>query len=374
MDSSKKLNCMYLATFDPTISVTGTAVRGRMFLKFFAERYHTHLVHMKDKHGEGKDSTLISQLVSINSVEYSPWRYFLFSRTLYRLANKLLSRSKIDFIFADFEKAGWYASMLARKFGVPYIYNTHNVEYQRYISVAKTNPLRYAFVPYIYLIERTACRNALFTVTISEPDAQAFRRWNSHEKVFVLPAAFDESVINPHYSDKHSDVPIVLMVGNYRNAGNRAAAYAMFQDIIPKVLKRHSDTLFRFIGKGFPADIKHPNVQAAGFVDDLRSEYALATVIVAPITMGGGIKIKVVEALASGKFLVTTEKGIEGIDPAGFRNVCITDIEGFADAVSEAIQDTPPKTLNNWDTIASRFGIHGALLKLATHIESAIPR
>ncbi len=372
MDRHKKPRCLYLATFDPTVTATGTAARGHMFLRYFSERFDTHLVYMKEKHGEGKDEALEKRLASAHSVEYSPWRYFVFSQTLYRLAAEVLEQHECDFVFADFEKAGWYASMLARRYGVPYVYNSHNVEYQRYISVARTNPVRYALVPYMYLIERAACRNALFTVAISEPDAQAFRRWVPAEKVAVLPAAFDEETINPHYTEVEPDHPIVLMVGNYRNAGNRDGAYTAYRDILPRVLDQHPDAIFRFIGKDFPSDIRHLNVQAAGFVDDLLAEYAKATVVIAPITLGGGIKIKVVEALASGKTLVTTEKGMEGIDPSGMPNVHVVELDQFPAAINEAIQKRTPKTTDNWDAIADQYGTRGPLSHLADRIAHVV--
>jgi len=55
-----KKGILYLATFDPTVSATGTATRGKLFLRFFCEHYDTHLVHMKEKDEEGKDKSIVS--------------------------------------------------------------------------------------------------------------------------------------------------------------------------------------------------------------------------------------------------------------------------------------------------------------------------
>src|SRR5690606_15249928 len=124
-------------------------------------------------------------------------------------------------------------------------------------------------VPYMYYLERAACDNALFTVAISEKDAQTFRSWVPEEKGLVMPSAFDEDQINPFYEEDLAEPPVILMVGNYRNPGNREGAYLLRDRILPGVIDKHPEVVFRCIGKNFPEDIRHPNMQVAGFVDDL---------------------------------------------------------------------------------------------------------
>ena len=178
-----KKNVLYLSTFDPTVSASGTATRGKLFLRFFCKYYYVHLVHMKEVDSEGKDESLIEELADINTIGHSNLSYFLFSRKFYKAAKSVLTENKIDFIFADFEKAGWYAYLLGKKFKIPYIYSSHNVEYLRYIDFAKRNKLRYLFVPYMYFVEKKAIQNALFTIAISEKDATSFRPWISKSKI-----------------------------------------------------------------------------------------------------------------------------------------------------------------------------------------------
>jgi polysaccharide biosynthesis protein PslH len=365
----ERLKCLYLATFDPTVSATGTSTRGKFFLKHFCEHYDTHVVHLNEKHSEGRDHELISKLKSYQAIDYSPLSYFFFSRGLYRVAAAVLREHEIDFVFADFEKSGWYARLLSRKFGVPYIYSSHNVEYLRYIDVGKTNKIRYLLAPYMYLLEKRACMGAIATVAISDLDAGTFRKWVPPEKLVVMPCAFDEAAINPWYEETRTDPPIILMVGNYRNAGNLDGAYIAFRKILPEVLKQRPDVVFRFIGKDFPKEISHPNVESAGFVADLMREYAKAAVVIAPIMIGGGIKIKVIEALASGKPLVTTEKGMEGIDGSNLENLVICQVEQFAEKIVEFLKTSPPKTSANWSRISASYGTRSQLAELSDRID-----
>lgn len=365
----RKPVCLYLATYDPTASSTGTSTRGRLFLRDFVDRYETHLVYMREKEAEGRDLELRAQLASVTEINYSPWSYFFFSSKLLRAAREKLARYPARFIFADFEKAGFYAHCVSRKSGPPYIYNSHNVEYLRYLDLASRNPLRYFFVPYVYLLERIACRNALFTVSISEPDSRSFRRWTAADKVIVAPCAFDEDLMRPDSKGTEGDRPIVLMVGNYRNPGNRDAAYALVERIVPPVVERFPDVLFRCIGSNFPEGLTHPNVVSPGFVDDLLAEYARAWVVIAPISIGGGIKIKVIEGLASGKFVVATPKAMEGIRPDGLENLAIVPIDGFPGAIIDALEKRPRRTVRNWEVLSRGYGNKTQLAQLAERIE-----
>lgn len=367
----KKNRVLYLATFDPTVSATGTATRGKLFLRFFNEHYETHLVHIREKHNDGRDQQLINDLASVTTIDYSPAGYFLFSKRFFQAAKEALLSKQFDFIFADFEKAGWYAYLLSKKLGIPYVYNSHNVEFLRYIDFAKRNPLRYPLVPYMYHVEKKACQNALFTVAISEKDASSFRKWVPDEKVLAMPCAFDERQFSPFYQEEKSDPPVVLMVGNYRNPGNREGAYLLSEKIVPQVLKKHPDTVFRCIGRDFPTDIKQSNVEALGFVDDLMSEYKKASVVVVPITMGGGIKIKAIEGLASGKFVVSTPKGMEGIDTSNLENLQVLPIEQFANCINDVLTRHVGKTEANWDEVKGMFGTNHQLLQLKERIDAA---
>lgn len=376
---SQRASILYLATFDPTVGATGTATRGRLFLRFFSKNYETHLVHLKEQDTDGRDRRLVDRLASVQEIDYSKFGYFLFCPSLYKAAKKVLETKKVDLIFADFEKAGLYAWMLSRRFGVPYVYSSHNVEFLRYLDFAKRNPIRYLLAPYLYAVERLASKSSLFTAVISESDAAAFTRFVKTEKLLVLPCAFDEETFNPFFDETKEESPVVLMVGNYRNTGNRSAAEILCKVIMPEVIKKKPKAIFRIIGKNFPEELRHPNVQAPGFVQDLRAEYERATLVVAPITMGAGIKIKLIEALACGKFVISTPKGLEGIVVAGFENIRITSIAEFPDAIIDAIECQPVRTPRNWDVLRKAYGCQYQLgsfqhkidhiLKARTHTE-----
>jgi glycosyltransferase involved in cell wall biosynthesis len=259
--------------------------------------------------------------------------------------------------------------MLSKKFNIPYVYNSHNVEYLRYKEFGRTSPLRYPFVPYMHYLEKTACQNAELTIAISSKDAKSFQAWVSPEKLIVVPAAFDESAYNPFYKEIPTERPVVLMVGNYRNFGNREGARLLAEKVVPAVVERSPDVIFRCVGKNFPEDITHPNIQSAGFVNDLMDEYRRAHLIVAPIVNGGGIKIKAIEALACGKPLISTSKGLEGIDPDGLENLYEASIEDFADCIHSALSRPQGHTEKNWERIRAGYSIGEGMRKILNHLD-----
>ena len=367
-----KQSVLYLATFDPTVSSQGTSTRGKLFLQHFSEHYRTHLVHMREKDAEGRDEALMAQLASVAAVDHSTFGYFFLSAALYRAAAAVLRREPIDFVFADFEKAGWYAYRLSRRFGVPYVYSSHNVEFLRYLDFAKRNRLRYPFVPFMYLLERAACTHALLTVSISEDDARNLRRWVPDDRLLTLPCAFDQERFNPFYEAEETARPIVLMVGNYRNAGNREGARLLVRRVVPRVVERRPDVLFRFVGKHFPEELRHPNVEAVGFIEDLLTEYKRASVVAVPITIGGGIKIKVIEGLACGRFVISTPKGLEGVSSEGLVNLRVAKIDDFAQCILQALEHPAAHTTANWERLSESYGVRSQLSFLDEKIEAAL--
>jgi polysaccharide biosynthesis protein PslH len=370
---------LFLANFDPAVPGHGSATRGRLVLRFLAEHYDVHLVYFRDKGRSGAPDdglTDLAPLASVAAVEHTPASFFLFSRAFYAAASTVLRRTPIDFLFAEAEKSGLYASLLSRRFGKPYFYSTHNVEFQRYLTLAREKPMRLPFVPWVYLAEKRACRGALATLAISEGDAETFRGWVPPERVWTLALAFDEEVIHPFYVEAEPEAgsgpPVVLMVGNFAYGANRDGVYLVRDKILPGVLARHPETLFRFVGRDFPPDVRHPNVQVAGFVDDLLDEYRRAAVVIAPLTMGGGIKIKVVEGLAAGRFLVATPKAMEGIDAAGLEHLAVAPVEQLAERIAEAVDRRPGRFIGNWEKVSAAYGTRSRLQGMKERIEAAL--
>ena len=117
--------------------------------------------------------------------------------------------------------------------------------------------------------------------------------------------------------------PEIVFLGRLNIPHNDDAICSFIREAMPELVRRHPDITLRIIGKS-PSDALralvagHPdNVVLEGFVDDLTDVFARATVSLAPLRFGSGVKIKLLEALARGVPTVATTVSVEGIAVAG---------------------------------------------------------
>jgi glycosyltransferase involved in cell wall biosynthesis len=109
----------------------------------------------------------------------------------------------------------------------------------------------------------------------------------------------------------------LLFVGNFTHQPNRDAALWLVEEIMPAVLARQPGARLRIVGSSAPAEILALAGEAVEVISDAPSiepHLAAAAVVVAPVRTGGGMRMKVLQALAAGKAMVTTSRGSEGFD------------------------------------------------------------
>ena len=111
--------------------------------------------------------------------------------------------------------------------------------------------------------------------------------------------------------------PSILFVGYYRHPPNAEAAGWLVHEIFPLVRKDHPDAELVLVGAELPAELERnasEGVVAVGAVDDVSDYLERAAVVVAPIRSGGGVRVKVLDALGAGKAVVATPLAAEGIE------------------------------------------------------------
>lgn len=151
----------------------------------------------------------------------------------------------------------------------------------------------------------------------------------------------------------------VLYVGGY-NGANVEGLNRFLRNCWPEITRACPHAHLNVCGhiyRAFPAG-QFPQVNFLGHVIDIRSQYSEAELVVNPIWIGTGLKIKTVEALASGKPLVTTNKGIEGM-PSGIEKACIIAAldRDFSDGVIRLLTDAEMrlKTANAASVFAAGY-------------------
>ncbi len=165
--------------------------------------------------------------------------------------------------------------------------------------------------------ERRMLRRFDHVFCVTSQDSMLIRSLFHCRNAVYLPRGVDIPETIPAYKER--DPATLLFVGTFAHPPNVDAVLWLVNEIFPIVLKRYPDARLRIIGKHPPGELrdhalKQPQVEIHGFVDDIESFLLRASLFVAPLRFGGGVKVKILHAMAHGLPVVTTRIGKEGID------------------------------------------------------------
>jgi len=230
---------------------------------------------------------------------------------------------------------------------VPIVLNAHNVEHrllQQRAAVERHAAAR-AFlrlqVPLLRRYEIEACRNAAAVLACSEADGATLRALAPLTPVHVVPNGVD---LDSHQPLPPTQPKQLVFVGQMGWFPNREGVEWFLAKVFPRILAHHPDCRFTLVGKTgglvVPAAVAHAT-DVVGFVPDVRPPVHNAAVYVVPLLSGSGTRLKVLEAMALGKAIVTTTIGSEGIALRDGENALFADdAQAFATAVGRLL-DAP---------------------------------
>ena len=145
-------------------------------------------------------------------------------------------------------------------------------------------------------------------------------------------------------------------------------------EIFPIILKQVPNVRLFLVGNSPPTEIrrlafpKHSHIEVTGYVNSLDPFYEASTVVVCPLRIGGGVKVKLLEAIRAGKAIVTTSVGAQGLNLSDNRALCVSDKKlEFAKIVIKFLIDPEAryqqekralcfsKTLPGWDQVIEEY-------------------
>lgn len=163
--------------------------------------------------------------------------------------------------------------------------------------------------------EQNAIRRANAVVVFTQRDRDAIRRLAPEGRTEVIPLGVPLPSIA---LDPEGTADCLVFVGNFVHAANRDAALWLARDILPLIRRRVPEARLELVGEDLTGELQRtlgsqPGIVVVGRVEDATVHLDRAAVVLAPLRTGGGMRIKVLEALAAGKAVVTTPIGAAGI-------------------------------------------------------------
>jgi glycosyltransferase involved in cell wall biosynthesis len=249
-----------------------------------------------------------------------------------------------------------YLGDLARG-GCRVVFDAHNVEDKLHEAVVTARPRHEASLVRrvkdrvlrrrMRQAENAAVRNADVVWACSEPDAREIETaYRTATPVTVIPNGVDVDTYAPAAapleSDDWSDRPIVLFYsGSFAYAPNHQAAMRLVRDVLPAVRSRGFLARLLLVGRDpSPAMVaaasQDTDITVTGRVDHVLPYLEQPCIVTVPITLGSGTRLKIVEAFAAGRPVVSTAKGAEGIDGVDGEHFLVRE---SADAIAGAVID-----------------------------------
>lgn len=261
--------------------------------------------------------------------------------------SELERKNAFDLLVCDFLAP---AANVPRTLNAPAVLFQHNVEamiWKRHYEV-QTNPLKKAYLygqwQKMRRFEREMCARFDSVIAVSADDRDQMKREYGAEAVFDVPTGVDVEFFRPSGTIEPSKHGMVF-TGSMDWLPNEDAIRYFMREIMPLIKKKVPDATLTVVGRNPPASLvdlskEDRSLIITGRVDDVRPYMESASAYVVPLRIGGGTRLKIFEAMAMEKALVSTTIGAEGLPLThGVELLLADEPETFADAVVKVLSD-----------------------------------
>lgn len=246
---------------------------------------------------------------------------------------------------------------------IPMVYDAHDVEsdtaeiafeqIQTVLTAVKLpvirSLIRWLLKQYKYYAEKLSCRRAIHIVAISELDRQ--RLIGKHnidgDKITAIPPWVDiDNIKKSQLESRRGDEKVVVVFHGAYSRVNQQAFDLIANYIAPEVGKRSEKVKFLVAGSNFPK-FEQGCVKSIGFVEDLSTFLEHADIAIVPLLEGSGIKTRMFDYMAVGLPIITTKKGIEGIEAENGKHALIFDTvnQDFVNAILDLASDSKKREM-----------------------------
>ncbi len=217
--------------------------------------------------------------------------------------------------------------------------------------------------------ERAMVRHFDHVIAVSQNDAALMSAWTDVARISVVPTGVDLQKFRPDLSQTAAS-PLVMFVGAMDWMPNVDGVEYFCNEIWPKILQAVPGARFRIVGRNpVPAvqNLASRTIEVTGVVPSVVDHLSEAAVVVVPLRVGGGTRLKIYEAMAMGRAVVATTIGAEGLDVRDGEDIILADdATKFAESVVMLLRNVELRRRYeraaalsaarfDWPAVASKF-------------------
>ena len=385
---------LFLAPQVPYPPHQGTTIRNYNLMANLAEDYEVHLLCFQQEGDDPVGNTPLPRLLTVVDSTPAPKRSTtrraittvtsrlpdmalrLASDTYQTRLGALLEQYRYDIVQIEGIEMAPYGLWLANHPlwrsarvkenlpGIPIgrpalVFDDHNAEYvlqQRAWETDVRRPARWHAAAYSAIqvnklrrYERQICQQADRVVAVSEADRDSLRALDPSLDITVVPNGVDLDYYAAYSRERDSQAPdygpqALVFTGKMDFRPNIDAVVWFANEVLPLIQRAEPETRFVIVGKEPHPRVQElasrPGVTVTGWVPDIRAHIAAAAVYVVPLRIGGGTRLKVLEAMAMRSAIVSTRLGCEGFPLDGQEIITFADdAPAFADATVALLRD-----------------------------------
>lgn len=311
-------------------------------------------------------------------------------QAMHTALDALIARIRPDVVQVEYGFMAPYAARARQAEPTPHvILNTHELGSLVRLRRAAAARDRLAHRRHGEALARWAAHESTFAdaadtiACVTEQDRTVLAALTDPSRLVTMPLGTDVEALPLTHPGDAPDPPHLLFVGSFGHPPNVEGMTDFLRRHLPRIRASRPDVVLDVVGAGAPSSLHDAaaahgdGVVFHGFVDDLAPFYDRAAVFVVPLVSGGGIKIKVLEAMGRGAAVVSTPIGLEGIDDDGEASIRVGADDDFATAVLSLL-DTPDERrelgarARAW--IERGFGWDGIVERLTARVQSSQAR